>query len=78
MGSNPTQAMDNCVCLFCVCVDLCVGSGIAMASSLVQGVLPSAKNDYEIADARAQQKAVKPLMMTMISLLFVHLFKRNV
>jgi hypothetical protein len=29
VGSNPTQGMDICVRLFCVCV-LCVGSGLAM------------------------------------------------
>jgi hypothetical protein len=29
MGSNPTRGMDVCVCLFCVCVVLCVGSGLA-------------------------------------------------
>jgi hypothetical protein len=27
--SNPTQGMDVCVRLFCICVVLCVGSGIA-------------------------------------------------
>jgi hypothetical protein len=30
-----------CVRLFCVCVVLCVGSGLATGSSPVQGVLPS-------------------------------------
>jgi hypothetical protein len=29
VGSNPTQGMDVCVCLFCVFVVLCVGSGLA-------------------------------------------------
>jgi hypothetical protein len=29
VGSNPTRGMDICVCLFCVCVVLCVGSGVA-------------------------------------------------
>jgi hypothetical protein len=29
VGSNPTQDMDVCVRLFCVCVVLCVGSGLA-------------------------------------------------
>jgi hypothetical protein len=29
VGSNPTQGMDVCVRLFCVCVVLCVGSGLA-------------------------------------------------
>jgi hypothetical protein len=25
--------MDTCVCLFCICVFLCVGSGLAMGCS---------------------------------------------
>jgi hypothetical protein len=29
VGSNPTQGMDDCVRLFCVCVVLRVGSGLA-------------------------------------------------
>jgi hypothetical protein len=29
VGSNPTQGMDICVHLFCVCVVLCVGSSLA-------------------------------------------------
>jgi uncharacterized membrane protein YsdA (DUF1294 family) len=33
--------MDVCVRLFCVCVVLCVGSALATAWSLVQGVLPT-------------------------------------
>jgi hypothetical protein len=38
--SNPTQDMDVCVHLFCVCVVLCVGSGLATGWSPAQGVLP--------------------------------------
>jgi hypothetical protein len=29
VGSNPTQSMDICVTLFCVCVVVCVGNGLA-------------------------------------------------
>jgi hypothetical protein len=39
VGSNPTQGMDVCVRLSCVCVGLCVGSGIATGWSPVQEVL---------------------------------------
>jgi hypothetical protein len=39
--SNPTRGMDVCVRLFCVCVVLCVGSGLAMGSSPFQEVLPT-------------------------------------
>jgi hypothetical protein len=40
VGSNPIQGMDDCVRLFCVCVVLCLGSGLATGWSLVQGALP--------------------------------------
>jgi hypothetical protein len=40
-GSNPTQGMSVCVRLFCVCVVLCVGRGLATGWSPVQGVLPT-------------------------------------
>jgi hypothetical protein len=39
VGSNPTRGMDVCVCLFCVCTVLWVGSGLATVWSPVQGVL---------------------------------------
>jgi hypothetical protein len=39
VGSNHTRCMDICVRLFCVCVVLCVGSGLATGWSPVQGVL---------------------------------------
>jgi hypothetical protein len=39
VGSNPTQGMHICVRLFCVCVVLSVGSGLARGWSPVQGVL---------------------------------------
>jgi hypothetical protein len=35
-----------CMRLFCVYVVLCLGRGLATSRSLVQGVLPSVKNDY--------------------------------
>jgi hypothetical protein len=41
LGSNSTQGMDVCVRLFCVCVVLRVGSGLARGWSPVQGVLMS-------------------------------------
>jgi hypothetical protein len=39
VGSNPTRGMDVCVRLFCVCVLLCVGSGLVTGWSPVQVVL---------------------------------------
>jgi hypothetical protein len=41
VGSNPTQGMDVCVRLFCVCVVLCVGSTLTAGWSPDQGVLPT-------------------------------------
>jgi hypothetical protein len=37
VGSNPTQGMDVCLRLFCVCV----GSGLATDWFPLQGVLPT-------------------------------------
>jgi hypothetical protein len=41
VGSNPTEGMDVCVCVYSVCVVLYVGSGLATGWSPVRGVLPS-------------------------------------
>jgi hypothetical protein len=41
VGSNPNWGMDVCVHLFCVCVVLCAGSGLATGWSPVQGILPT-------------------------------------
>jgi hypothetical protein len=52
VGSNPTRGIDVCLRLFCVCVVLCLGSGLATGWSLVQGVLPTVyrlRNWSEIA-----------------------------
>jgi hypothetical protein len=63
VGSDPTQGMDVCVRLSCVCVVLCVGSGLARGWSPFQGVLPTVQKDYDTEEeATAQQTAVKPLM----------------
>jgi hypothetical protein len=43
------------MCLFCVCVVLCLGRGLATSWSLVQGVLPSVKWSWNWKpEARAQ------------------------
>jgi hypothetical protein len=39
VGLNPARGNDICVRVFCVCVVLCIGSGIATGWSSVQGVL---------------------------------------
>jgi hypothetical protein len=61
MGSNPTQSMDVSVRLFCVCVVLCVGSGIATGWSPIKRILPTVYKDQETEKAaKAQQWAVEP------------------
>jgi hypothetical protein len=43
VGWNPTQGMDFCLRLFCFLLS-CVGSGLATGWSLVQVVLPTARD----------------------------------
>jgi hypothetical protein len=58
VGSNPTGGMHVCVRLFCVCVVLCVGGGLATGLPPVQGVLP---NLYTI---RKIERRPRPNKMT--------------
>jgi hypothetical protein len=37
VGPNPTQGMDVCPCLFCICI----GSGLVRGWSPIEGVLPT-------------------------------------
>jgi hypothetical protein len=50
VGSKTLKAWMCGVCmrLLCVCVVLCFGRGLATDWSLVQGVLPSVENNYEL------------------------------
>jgi hypothetical protein len=43
VDSNPTEGMNvwSVYAFFCVCVVLCLGSGLATGRSLVQKILPS-------------------------------------
>jgi hypothetical protein len=41
VGSNSTRGMNICVHVFCVCVVLCAGSGLATGWSPVQWILPT-------------------------------------
>jgi hypothetical protein len=73
-SSNPTQGMDVYVRLLCVCV-LCVGSGLATGWYPVQGFLHLCKKDYKTEEeARAQQRAVEPLMNECLNLRYVGFF----
>jgi hypothetical protein len=47
VGSNPSRGMDVCPHLFCVCVVLCLGSGLATGWSPLQGALPTVYRHYE-------------------------------
>jgi hypothetical protein len=46
VGSIPTRGMDVCVRLFCVCVVLCAGRGLATGWSPVQGVLANGLRNW--------------------------------
>jgi hypothetical protein len=61
-GSNPTWGMDVCVRLYFVCVVLCAGRGLATGWSPVQRVLPTVKYQETEKAAKAQQRAIEPLI----------------
>jgi hypothetical protein len=56
VGSNPARGMYVCVRLFCVCIVLCIGRGLPMGWSPVQGVLP---NVYRIKKLKSGQGLTK-------------------
>jgi hypothetical protein len=72
VGSNPTGGMDAYVRLFCACVVLCVGSGLATSSSPVQGILPTA---YKIRKLKRRPRpnkwAVEPNKETCLCILLL-------
>jgi hypothetical protein len=58
-----------CMLSFCVCVVLCLGRSLATSWSLVQGVVPSVKNDYGIEwEAWALNGLEEPFIKTVASL----------
>jgi hypothetical protein len=76
VGSNLTQGMDVCVRLFCVCVVLCVCSGLATGRSPVQGVLPAVYRIKKLKKwPKVQQRAVEPQSYRQIQV-SRNLFKR--
>jgi hypothetical protein len=56
--SNSTQGMNVCLRLFCVCVVLCVGYGLATGRFPVQGVIPSV---YRIKKLKRRPRSNKGL-----------------
>jgi hypothetical protein len=61
VGSNPTWSMDVFVRLFCVYVILCVGSGLAMGWSSVQGILPTVYRIMKLKNRpRSNKRTVEP------------------
>jgi hypothetical protein len=54
--SNPTRGTDLCVLLFCVCVVLRVGAGLATGSNPVQGVLQAV---YKIKKLKKQPRPTR-------------------
>jgi hypothetical protein len=61
VGSNPTQSMDVCVHLFCVCVVLCVGSDLMTGWSLVQGVIPTVYRIKKLKKAAKVHKGCRAI-----------------
>jgi hypothetical protein len=57
VGSDLTRGMDVCVRLFCLCVAVCVGRGLATGWFPVQGVLPSL---YRLRNWKTCCRAVQP------------------
>jgi hypothetical protein len=61
VGSNPTQGMDVSLCLFYVCVVLCVGSGLVTGWSLIQGVLLDVYRIKKLKERpRSNKRTVEP------------------
>jgi hypothetical protein len=50
-----------CMCLFCVCVVLCLGRGLATSWSLAQGVLPSVKWSWNWKQWAGPEGGVEPV-----------------
>jgi hypothetical protein len=66
------------VCVFCVCVVLCLGRGLATSWSLVLGVLSTAKNDYGTeSEARALNGLEEKLKKKIVLLLDHNRFLPN-
>jgi hypothetical protein len=67
VGSNPTQGMDVCVCVYSVFVLSCVHvAALRRADDSFKETYSLCKNDYETEEeATAQQRAVEPLMARM-------------
>jgi hypothetical protein len=62
VGSNSTQVMDICVCVYSVFVLSCV-TALRQADHSSKESYHLCKKDYETEEeARAQQKAVEPMM----------------
>jgi hypothetical protein len=58
VGSNPTHAMDVCLRLFCVCVVLCVGSGLATGWFPVKESYRLCIDQETEKEAKVQQKGL--------------------
>jgi hypothetical protein len=64
MGSNPNQGMDVCVCVYSGFVLSCVQvAALRLSDHPSKEFYRLRKKDYETEEeARAQQRAVEPLM----------------
>jgi hypothetical protein len=60
VGSNPTRGMDVCVRLFCVCVVLYVGSGLATGWYPIHGAVPTVYRIKKLKKRPRSTRAVEP------------------
>jgi hypothetical protein len=75
LGSYPTQGMDVCVRLFCVCVVLCVGSGLPTGWSPVRRVLPSVYRIKKLKKRpRSSIRTVEPYIDKYIKYVQLHIW----
>jgi hypothetical protein len=67
VGSNSALGMNVwCVRLFCVCVVLCVGRGLATGWSPVQGVLPTVYRSRNWSEMRVSRMPYAPEGVTAV------------
>jgi hypothetical protein len=63
VGSNPTQGMDLCVFIVCLCFPVCKQRPCDGLITRPRSPTVCVKKDYETEEkARAQQTAVEPLI----------------
>jgi hypothetical protein len=60
MGSNPTQGVNVCVRLFCVCVVLCRVAALRQADPRPRSPIDCVKDQETEIVAKVQERSVEP------------------